>query len=311
MISSIDSLFNTFNSHGLAYSDMDPDETGINFVTRSSKNNGIEGRVRKVPDIEPFEGNCITVAMQGSVMESFFQKDKFYSAYHIKILRPKKKMNIDEILFYCNVIRMNAWKYSFGRQANKTINNLLVPEYNDFKAKEGSLEFEKFSKEAPKLKDQTTSINTKNWKYFDYSDIFLSPKSSKDELVQDFEKGTTPYISSTRFNNGIIKKVDGKPTNNKNVLTVNRGGSVGEVFYQDKDFLVTPVDVRILKPKVKFNIFIGLFLATIIKKEKYRFNYSRKMGTKRLQSLKFKLPINNNGDPDWNFMQNYIKNIIE
>ena len=42
MISSINSLFNTFNSHGLAYSDMDPDDTGINFVTRSSKNISVQ-----------------------------------------------------------------------------------------------------------------------------------------------------------------------------------------------------------------------------------------------------------------------------
>ena len=38
--------------------------------------------------------------------------------------------------------------------------------------------------------------------------------------------------------------------NKSGTLTINRGGSVGEVFYQDRDYLSTPVDVRILTSKL-------------------------------------------------------------
>ena len=44
--------------------------------------------------------------------------------------------------------------------------------------------------------------------------------------------------------------------------------------------------------------------------EKYRFNYSRKMGTARLKALQIKLPANKNlKKPDFEFMENFIKSL--
>ena len=65
-------------------------------------------------------------------------------------------------------------------------------------------------------------------------------------------KGRLLYITSTAFNNGVTNYVSSEPTNNLNTITINRGGSVGEAFYQSKPYLATPVDVRILTPK--FNL---------------------------------------------------------
>lgn len=86
---------------------------------------------------------------------------------------------------------------------------------------------------------------------------------------------------------------------------------MGEVFYQEQPFLATPVDVRLLIPKdtIKLNKYIGLFITTILRKEKYRFNYSRKMGTERLKELSIKLPVDAQENPDWDYMENYIKTL--
>jgi type I restriction enzyme M protein len=73
--------------------------------------------------------------------------------------------------------------------------------------------------------------------------------------------------------------------------------------------MATPVDVRILLPKFKIDSFIGLFMKTILQLEKYRYNYSRKMGTDRLNEFKIKLPADSDNKPDWNFMRNYIKSL--
>lgn len=118
----------------------------------------------------------------------------------------------------------------------------------------------------------------------------------------------TPYISSTERNNGIFEYVDELPTNKGNTITANRGGSVGFFFYQPMDYLATPVDVRILTPKFELNKYIALFITTVLKREKFKFNYSRKMGTDRLKKLQIKLP-SKSGAPDWEFMESYIKSL--
>ena len=111
--------------------------------------------------------------------------------------------------------------------------------------------------------------------------------------------------------NGVIGYVHSEPTNDSGNITINRGGSVGEAFYQSRKYVATPVDIRIMKRKDGriINPYIGMFLCTIIKNEKYRFNYARKMGTDRLKNLAIKLPTNNNGNPDWQFMEDYIKSL--
>jgi hypothetical protein len=36
-------------------------------------------------------------------------------------------MTNDELLFYCCCIRANRFRYSYGRQANRTLKQLMVP----------------------------------------------------------------------------------------------------------------------------------------------------------------------------------------
>ena len=287
---------------------------GINFIGRGSENNGVVNTVDKIREIKPLEGNCITVAMSGSVMESFVQKEPFYSSFHIKILRPKFEMTEETLQFYCYVLRSNKWKYSFGRQANKTLNSLEIPSLDQIPTWVKEFRYpERIN--SKKEEDLKIDLDFSSWKFFNLgkirNDFYLFDiTSSKDGLVQDYNFGKKPYVSSTAYNNGVVKFVEGAAKNKSGTLTINRGGSVGEVFYQDRDYLSTPVDVRILTPKLKTNIYVGMFLCTILRLEKYRFNYSRKMGSARLKTLKIKLPSNNESNtPDFEFMERYIKSL--
>ncbi len=100
---------------------------GVNFVARTSKNNGVTARVQPLYDVEPIPGMTLTVAAGGSVLETFLQMDPFYSGYHIFVLRPKIELTLDELLYYSTCIRANQYKYSYGRQANRTLRSLLIP----------------------------------------------------------------------------------------------------------------------------------------------------------------------------------------
>jgi hypothetical protein len=105
-----------------------PSDAAIAFVGRSGENNGLVGFVRRYGGQAPFNSGLITVALGGAALSSFVQAKPFYTAQNIDVLEPIKAMSLDGKLFYCLCIEANIFRYStFGREANRTLKNLLVP----------------------------------------------------------------------------------------------------------------------------------------------------------------------------------------
>lgn len=296
---------NQFDLYKL-YSDNDSE---INFVSRTSQNLGVVSKVSKYNFIEPFPAGLITVTLAGTyLLSSFVQQENFYTAQNIKVLTPKREKSFGEKVFYCKAIELNRKRYtSHGREANKTLDTLLVPEEVPEKFKNYHKELEKSISQKPSV-DKKIKLDIQKWEYFELNQLF-EISASKDDLIDNLNiGGITPYVTSSEENNGITAFVDEIATNKSGTITANRGGSVGFFFYQPVDYLATPVDVRILTPKFEINKYIGLFFVTILKLEKFKFNYSRKMGTNRLKNLKIKLPAKN-GKPDFEYMGNYIRSL--
>lgn len=296
------------NQFDLNKLESDEDST-INFVSRSSQNLGVTCKVHSYKDVEPFPSGLITVTLGGTyLLSSFVQQDKFYTAQNIKVLTPKNEMSFEEKIFYCKIIESNRYRYSsHGREANKTLNSLLVPDKMPASLKKTRFGDILKENESSIIKNKIP-LDTKKWQTFELTSLF-DISASSDKLINDLTiGGKTPYISSTEKNNGVFEYVEEYPTNSANTITANRGGSVGFFFYQPFDYLATPVDVRILTPKFDLNKYIGLFLTAVLKLEKFKFNYSRKMGTDRLQKLKIKLPTKK-GQPDFEYMETYIKSL--
>jgi hypothetical protein len=44
-------------------------------------------------------------------------------------------------------------------------------------------------------------------------------------------------------------------------------------------------------------------------KEEYRYSYGRKWGIGRMKKTTIKLPTDNKVEPDWQFMEDYIKSL--
>ncbi len=107
---------------------------GVNFVGRSSKNHGVSAIVAPLPEVIPYETGLITVALGGTkLLSSFIQEKPFYTAQNVAVLRPKEPMTFAEKLFMCLSIRHNRFRYcAFGREANRTLRDLLVPEKEEF-----------------------------------------------------------------------------------------------------------------------------------------------------------------------------------
>ena len=86
-------------------------ETGkIPYVTTSSKNNGVSGYYDEKPN---FKGKCLTVALNGSVGETFFQFDDFITSGDNAVLTLKGKYN-PYLLFYVGMlVKKYSWRYSY------------------------------------------------------------------------------------------------------------------------------------------------------------------------------------------------------
>jgi hypothetical protein len=102
-------------------------EDTINFVSRTSQNNGVSAIVKRLNNVKAIQGGVLSVAGGGSVLETFLQEEPFYSGRDIFYLIPKKPMTNSEKLFYCLCIRANKYRFSYGRQANRSLKTIQIP----------------------------------------------------------------------------------------------------------------------------------------------------------------------------------------
>jgi hypothetical protein len=282
---------------------------GISFVNRTANNLGISCKIERIPNIQPFRKELITVSLGGSILESYVQPEDFYTGQNIKVLEPKIKLSYNQMLFYCLCIKKNAYKYSaFGREANKTFNDLLVPNVLDIPKWVEDIRLPKEPSKKPfhqKPHIEQITLEDRTWVYFTLSDFFKLERGK--EIINNLEDGTELLISASEKNNGLNKLIkSGNKLFNKSI-TIANNGSVGASFYQDSNFYATS-DVTVLNKK-NINKYIGLFVSTIITKERYRFSYGRKWSNEKMKITKIKLPSTSQNTPDWEFMESYIKSL--
>ncbi len=98
----------------------------VNFVTRTAENNGVSARVRTLARIAPQKSGLLSIAAGGSVLSTFYQNEPFYSGRDLYTLDAKTNISPAAGLFITTVIEQNKYKYSYGRQANKTLHDLVI-----------------------------------------------------------------------------------------------------------------------------------------------------------------------------------------
>lgn len=101
---------------------------GVNFVARTSENNGVVARVQIIQGVKPQPAGTISCAGGGSVLSTFVQEEPYYSGRDLYILTPKQEMTLVEKLYYCHLINYNKYRYNYGRQANRTLEDIELPD---------------------------------------------------------------------------------------------------------------------------------------------------------------------------------------
>ena len=149
-------------------------------------------------------------------------------------------------------------------------------------------------------------IDTSQWKEFKLSELFdiASSKTTPLEvLMNDIGFGKSPYVTTQATNNGVASFFK-SATEEGGVLSID-SAVLGQCFYQKNNFSASD-HVEKLIPKFNMTDNIALFLVTLINKEQYKYSYGRKRSQKILRAESIKLPATATGEPDWQFMEEFM-----
>ena len=232
-------------------------KNGIPFISRQQSNNGISSFVAPIHGVDPAPAGDITCALSGNgVLTTHIQELPFYTGYHVAILRPKQTMTKAEILFYCLCIKGNRYRYSYGRQANKSLARLVVPSQEDIPEWVNASNLKPFHGAIARRSNAAcASLGYGKWVSVKYKEIFEIKKGCRLTKAQ-MTSGSTPFIGAIASNNGVRQYVSASPNHLGNTITVTYNGSVAEAFYQPEPYWASD-DVNVLYPKFEMNVYVA------------------------------------------------------
>lgn len=240
---------------------------------------------------------------EGSHSYAYVSDFEFVPNSNVSVLIPKKKMLLQEKLYYAKCITMNRYKFSYGRKPKgDRLKSIVLPSNAPMWVSSTNIQKLDISIEHTHSKQ----LDIANWKAFEFQELFEIARGVGPRRCDLDGTGTTPFVTSSDSNNGRTGFTSMKPLHLGNTIGVNRNGSVAEAFYQKIPFCSTE-DVHIFTPKFEMDAYIALFLTTLIRREKYRFGYGRKWGIQRMKISTIRLPITQTKEPDWEYMRAYIK----
>ena len=299
------------------------------YVGAKKKNNGVMCECGYNADLVS-KGNCIVFICngEGSVGYSLYM-DRDFMASGDLILAYGDFLNPYIGLYLVTLLDLERPKYSFGRKYGphvKATRILLPVTYDDSPDWQYMETFVKdqiipqLPKKAQKVwlqkyetapvKDEVITLNKEKWHWFEVGKI-LQCKATKHSIIYDQQKGSFPLVSRSASNNGIIASVDADVDclNNGNCITIGAEGLYA--FYQPDDF-VAGVKVYTLR-QANLNPYNAQFLCTILNREVYRYSYGNARILDKIKKEKIKLPAIKNAEgeyePDWQFMEDYIKSL--
>lgn len=153
-------------------------------------------------------------------------------------------------------------------------------------------------------------IDTSAWGWFQIGKLFDKFETGKghDTLLGDGD--ACLYLGAKKSDNGVMRTcaTDESMLQEGNciVFICNGAGSVGYANYMDKPFIAT-TDLM-LGYADWLNEKTGLFVATVLCKERFKYSFGRKWKT-HLHDTEIKLPVTANGEPDWHWMESYVDSL--
>lgn len=153
-------------------------------------------------------------------------------------------------------------------------------------------------------------INTSSWKEFRVGDFFHGVRGTSRKM-QELNEGKTPVIAAARYNQEIAGYYD-VPSEYENAITISCNGvGCGSTYYHDYPFAITG-DAIVLENIGNVPIGALHFIASVY--DVYfsrKYSYTDKCSADKAEAEFILLPATSDGQPDWAYMESYMKAVME
>ena len=268
------------------------------------------------------KGNCIIFICngQGSVGYANYMDRDFIGTTDI-VAGYNEALNCYNGLFIATILCQERPKYSFGRKWKTHLRDTVIklPQNEDGTPNwlfiEQYVKTLKYKPVSTFIKGGKNTFDITKWKPFKVKDIFdvkygINMELNACIIADENDRDAINFVARTEENNGIsakVKLVEGKTPQPAGTITCAGGGSVLSTFLQPEPFY-SGRDLYLLIPKTEMSDYTKLFCITILKANKYRYSYGRQANI-TLPHLELMLPVDEDGNPDYLFMESYIKDL--
>lgn len=303
----------------------------IPLVSARKINNGIKGFMDNPKKVVK-GGNVISLNNDGDggAGLAYYQPADFALDTHVTALYPKKDVLSNILIYMTASISKQHAIFGHGRsislprahriQVMLPVNDLGKPDY-DYMAqytsemRRGMLTRYRtyVASQLSQLEyKQISALDEKEWKEFRLGKLFeiSRPKArNKDH----YEMGDIPFVASGATNNGVMKCC--KPHMDEqldagNCITVSPVD--GSSFYQPIDFLGrggAGSSILMLRNN-NLNLFRGEFMARMVQQTCSKYSYGHMGNKDSIKRERIMLPVNAAGEPDYEYMEQYAKNMM-
>lgn len=302
------------------------------YITRTDKNNGIDFFIgTQNENVKVCTGNVLIIGLDTQTV--FYQPHSFYTGQNIQILS-NQNLNYFISLFLIPLIKKQIDKFSWGSNGATLTrlrrSKILLPvnadNQPDYTFMEQYMQLA-HQRKTTKYLDYISilishkknfkavePLKQKQWSEFEVGKLFtiIQGKSKGLNHLEKREKGLN-YLGATKSNNGVLAFVQAEGNEdmvqqgNCIAFIRNGEGSMGYAVYKAESFIATS-DISV-GYSANLNREIGLFITTISNKIRGKYNFGYKRSETRLKKEKLQLPINDLGEPDYEYMENYIRKI--
>ena len=297
---------------------------GIEYVTRTSQNNGVEDIVSLESNYILNEANSISLGAENA--DFFYHENKYLTGNKMYCIK-NQYINKFNGLFLVNIFRNSIKGAGFGYGKGLTgtrfkTRYILLP--IDDNGKPNWQFMEDYIKQEMKVQSSKVASYYENklmklgfelldydvkWKEFFFTDIFKEIKRGKRLTKSNQIDGNIPYVSSTGINNGVDNFIgnDEKVRKYANNLSLANSGSVGSCFYHKYEYIASDHITALTSDYA--NEYVYKFMSTIISRLEEKYSFNREINDKRISREKLFLPIDKNDEPHWKYMSNFIKKL--
>ena len=318
----IEILGKAHNSKAYHNNNLIPDKYGIPYITRTNFNNGLYDTVKNINNLIVNPSNTITLGAENA---TYFTQPFNYITGNKMYYYQSKGLSLKALKFITICLNKSLVGGGFGyglgltgtrsdkRKFMLPVNSKGEPDYKFMEEyiKERENKFEEQYKEHTKklVANLKKRIDKKvNWNNFPIADIF-NIKSGKRLTKADMKIGNVPFISAADNNNGVTNFISNlNESLDKNVLGVNYDGNGGMVisFYHPYDCIFSDSVKRFHFKNTQDDKYVFLFTKVSILKQRDKYRYGYKFNETRMKKQQIMLPVDSKGEPDYDFMHNYM-----